>query len=649
MILLNHRTNLLNIPRQNHRRRNFSAGLFAMAVLAMVCLIVLPVTTLYAKALPIEAFEGTWEGAEGYPEDYYFNMTFGFIDDSTMYMDFYEEFMGGAGTNRWTGPYTFDESTGVLDATLSTTFQIGSHGNTHEETSSLRIQLTELNELIRYDDDGTPRTYKRISEPPVLPEEEEEEESEEENPEEETEEESSEEEAEEEAEEDTEEESEEEDLEEEETEEDTEDVTEKDVEEAFNDDDLLKWLLGTDDEHLNEMKTIAESAGTTLGAIVISLLGVGVAGGAGTTPGGMAGGGAGTSGTGMTPHGTKPFSVENTQEWKDYQNDIARQAAEINRSMNEYQQELERQWEEAGVGVYDQQRYQDMMAERENQAWIEEQRRINSGLSREAVEWSREKAAMERAFKVEDQRNKLFYKKGIYDGNYKEYKKQWIQERQQEAQTQAWAEERAAYFDAATQTAEEIKSAADVAIDVMAELEPSGVGKQIKNGYKILAETASQTGEVMAGNQSVSQAISKTLVNSTVEYIKDNVNSTEAKLLSNVSGDGLKGYLNARIEGKSHAESLKEGSKSAKQGFVNFAVDYGVGKGMDGLTGGVKIKDKQVYNGLYKNNKITGDGATQWAKNMSKCGFTDGVIKNDKIKDATGAYISDTIKGWLSD
>lgn len=647
MILIRKRTNLHHFPRYNHRRRTSFAGLFAMA-LVMVSLVVLPVRALHAKALPIEAFEGTWEGAAGFPEDYYYNMTFGFYDDSTMYMDYYEEFLGGSGTNRWEGPYTFDASTGIIDATLSTTYQIGSHGNVHEETSSLRIQLTDLNELIRYDADGTPRYYNRISEPPVLPEEEEEteEEEQEEEPEEETEEEIEEEE-EEEPEEDLEDEEEEieEDFEEEEESESVLGLTEDDL----NDDEILKWLLDTDDEHLDELKTIADSAGTTLGAIAISLLSVGVAGSFGSTPGGGAGatGGSGTPVAGQSPHGTKPLNVENSQAWKDYQNEIAKQIEDINRAKDEYQDQLERQWEEAGVGIYDKQRYQDMMAERENQAWIEEQRRINSGLSREAIEWSKEKAAMEKSFAEQDKKNKLFYKKGIYDGNYKEFKKQWIQERQQEAQTQAWAEERAAYFDAATTTAEQIKSTADIAIDVMAELEPSGVGKQIKNGYKILAQAAEQTGEVMAGNQSVTQAISKTVVNSTVEFIKDNVESNEAKLLSNVSGDGIKGYLNARIEGKTHEQALKEGSEEAKAGFANFLVDYGVGKGMDGLTGGVKIRDKQVYNGLYKNRGITGEGASKWAKNLANSGFTDGVINNDKVKNATGTLISDLIKDRL--
>lgn len=593
---------------------------------------------VFAKTYPVEAFEGTWEGTAGFTDDYYFNMTFGFIGDSEIYMDYYEEFMGGSGSNRWTGPYTFDPSTGILDATISTTWQIGS-GDPYEQESALRMQLTDLNELIRYDADGTPRYFKRISEPPVLSEEEEDIEAEETEAEEtEAEEAEAEEtetvETEEEETEADEEEAEAEDEEEESGEEEESDQI--DLENA-DEDTILKWLLDTDDEHLNQMKTAAAAAGTTLGAIVVGLLSAGAIGGGFTGPGGTNAPGYG--GDGITPSG---------KMWEDYENEIKQQVAEINQSMTEYENELERQWEEAGVAVYDKQRYQDMMAERENQAWIEEQRMINNGLSREAIEWSQQKKAMEQAFREEDKRNQLFYKKGIYDGDYKEYKKKWIQERQYEAEVNAWYESKAAYMDAATKTAENVKAGADLAIDVMAELEPTGTGKQIKNGYKFLSEAAGQTGEVMAGNQSVSQAIKKTITNSTIEYIKDNVDSTEAKFFSNVSGDGLKGYINARIEGKSHEEALKQGTSDAKQGLINFAVDYGVGKAGDAATGGVKIGDKQVFNGIYKKG-ASGENATRFAHQLVEKGFTKEAITNDHVKNSVNTLVSDLIKNKLSE
>ena len=198
------------------------------------------------------------------------------------------------------------------------------------------------------------------------------------------------------------------------------------------------------------------------------------------------------------------------------------------------------------------------------------------------------------------------------------------------------------------QTAENVKAGADLAIDVMAELEPAGTGKQIKNGYKFLSEAAGQTGEVMAGNQSVSQAIKKTITNSTIEYIKDNVDSTEAKFFSNVSGDGLKGYINARIEGKSHEEALKQGTSDAKQGLINFAVDYGVGKAGDAATGGVKIGDKQVFNGIYKKG-ASGENATRFAHQLVEKGFTKEAITNDHVKNSVNTLVSDLIKNKLSE
>ncbi|MCR5222334.1 MAG: hypothetical protein K6D90_05690 [Lachnospiraceae bacterium] len=656
-----------------------SAGLYAV-VFITACFSAFLICPVHAQTYPVEAFAGTWEAEAGFTDDYYFNMTFSFPDEHTMYMDYYEELWGGSGTNRWTGPYSYDESSGVLTADLSTTFQIGSQGHEQVQESSLYYQMIDLNRIVDLRT-STEVYYKRISEPPVFPEEEEEaEEAEEEN---------TEESGVSETEEQTEEEAEE--TGEEELNEGSEDADDGSDEEAFEDDEddeagddeydeeegedieaegeaeqeedlddaTLKWLLNTDDEHLDEMKTIAETAGTTLGAIVISLLSAGIAGGMGGpvgpgAPGNGSGGpntpGGGTQGpgTGRSPHGTKPFSVEETQAWKDYQNEIKQQMEDIRNARDEYQTELERQWEEAGVGIYDKQRYQDMMAERENQAWLERERAINRGPSREAIEWSREKAAMEKAFKEQDYKNSLFYKKGIYDGDYKAYKKQWIQDRQKESVIQSESEQRAAYMDAAYQTAKEIKTGADVAIDVMAELEPSGYGKYIKDGYKILSEAAGQTGEVMAGNQSMTQALKKTVTNASIELIKDHVDSTEAKLLTNVSGDGVKAYINARIEGKSHEEALKKGSEGAVQGLANFTVDYTVGKAFDGLTGGVNIRDTQVYNGLYKNHNLKPDGAPGWAKDLFRSGFTRGTISNDSVKNASSTLVSDLIKNAIS-
>mgnify|MGYP007069872235 CR=1 FL=1 len=137
--------------------RKIKHVLFALCITCMIALLVVPFTrAVSASGFPIQVFAGTWEPEAGFSEGYYCNMTFSFPDDGTMDMDFYEEFMGGAGTNRWTGPCTYDPETGVLKADLTTTFRIGSNGAEQviDDEGATEITDTPFNKMriLLYDD-----------------------------------------------------------------------------------------------------------------------------------------------------------------------------------------------------------------------------------------------------------------------------------------------------------------------------------------------------------------------------------------------------------------------------------------------------------------------------------------------------------------
>ena len=220
-------------------------------------------------------------------------------------------------------------------------------------------------------------------------------------------------------------------------------------------------------------------------------------------------------------------------------------------------------------------------------AAVSAQRADNAELSQFAKDTAREKAeerAKEEAEREhEAYKTKVRFKYGEYDGDDKSVKKKILTERNEEELKKAKYEERAAYADAGYKTAKTVKQTADVAIDVMAEIDQTGMGKVIKDGYSVAAAAAGNAGDVMAGYKTVSGAIGQTIVESGVELVKNHTDDFDLtgtggimeKFVANVTGDGVKATTDALAKGESLEKAREEGSKAAKQGAVNAAVDVG--------------------------------------------------------------------------
>lgn len=129
--------------------------------------------------------------------------------------------------------------------------------------------------------------------------------------------------------------------------------------------------------------------------------------------------------------------------------------------------------------------------------------------------------------------------------------------------------------------AENVKKVSDTAIDVYAELDPTGGGKKLKDAYTVGTAAASNIGDAMAGYKSVGGAFAQTFVDSGVGLAKnhaDDVNLTGTggyaeKAVANITGDGIAATSNELMKGKSLEEAKQAGSDAAIQGGVNFLVD----------------------------------------------------------------------------
>ena len=645
--------------------RGICACFFAALVIGFM---IIPAKEIQAagKVYPVEAFNGTWDFEDTVTNSTQ-TLTIQINGDGTIDYTNYallppdEVFKDGLETIlEWHGTYTYNTQTGELRTEASSdSWAVGMGGTMTETYSWYLIDIDTLEgHLLQFDGlkgQAVDRFY-RSSETPAYADEEEEvataEESLEEEAAEEEQEESEAEEPEEEAT------DEEETVETEESAEDVEQTAEEPVEnqdQLLTDEEaetLLVSIFEGDDEHLNQAKTAAAAAGMTLGGFVSALLAAGTLGGAPTPPtvdgGGVvpAGDGPGNMGPGVTMdsdgdiHYRNPITGEESVYTSNGDGTYKNVLTGVEVTVKDINDRANYEFDNAAeIGLE-----QEKLAQ-----WQEEQREANSQLSREAQQAALDKIRQEEYLKEQDRKNQIMYNRGIFDGDEKAFKKAILQERQEE--TRKFGEYAAAgeYWDAATKTAENVKKGADIAIDVMAEIEPTGAGKSIKNGYKFLSEAAGQGGKVMAGKQSLKQAIGKTIVNGALNYVKDNVPnneySNELKCLANVTGNGTAAYINTRIiDGKSHEEALKKASDAAKEGLADVAVDYAVGKVMDGVTEGVEIKDNKVFNGIYNNNNVNGSSISKLGLKSQKSGFTKAVVKNDRFKEGGSALVGDLIK-----
>ncbi len=643
----------------------FCACFFAVLVMAFFILPAKEISAAGAgKPYPAEAFNGKWDAAEKL-DSAVATLTAELHSDGTIYYAFYSYTPGDGvfkngleGTVEYYGTYTYDEKTGELSVTASSESLSIAMGTmtekaiwTLKDIDTLQIQDIEFN---GNPISPAPNIYYRLSATPVYDQEEEDDAAKEESaeeasvPEEEIEEEETEE-----------------DVEEEESEEDVSD----DASEAASDEAaeaaeapeqlltdeqaerLLVSIFEGDDEHLDLAKTAAATVGMTLGGFVSALLAAGTLGGSPPPPTAGAEGavptapGPGRVGPGVKIdsdgdiHFTSPVNGKESVYVSNGDGTYRNVLTDVEVTLQDINDMADYQFENSG---------QLQLEQEKHDAWMDEQRQANSFLSKEAKQAALDKKKLEKELAEQDRKNKIMYSRGVFDGNEKEFKKAILKERQVESEKFGKYAAAGEYWDAATKSAENVKAGADLAIDVMAEIEPTGTGKTIKNGYKFLSEAAGQSGEVMAGKQSLKQAIGKTLVNGACEYVKDNVDMTELKCMANITGNGTAAYVNARIDGKTHEQALGEASQAAKDGAVDFAVDYTVGKIADGVTDGVEVKDNKVYNGLYNNRGVTGDSVSKLGKQMHTSGFTKAPVTNDNFKNGISTLVSDLVKESLS-
>ncbi len=200
----------------------------------------------------------------------------------------------------------------------------------------------------------------------------------------------------------------------------------------------------------------------------------------------------------------------------------------------------------------------------------EDQRRENQELSWEAKDWEREKKENAERERIEDVRNKIAYKRGVYDGDTKEFKKKVLTERGQIYQEQAKHEARAEYMNAGYQTAQTVQKGADVAMDVaekVASYTPAApAAKAIKKSYIAAKNAASNFGEWTAGNKNMLQAVTDTAIGTGADLVKDSADGFGQKLLYNTTMEGGKTVFQGWVDGKSAEEIRDEALKKIKKG-----------------------------------------------------------------------------------
>ncbi len=211
----------------------------------------------------------------------------------------------------------------------------------------------------------------------------------------------------------------------------------------------------------------------------------------------------------------------------------------------------------------------------------QEQREENQGPSWEARDWEREKADVAEQERLQDKRNQIAYKHGVYDGNTKEVKKSILEDRAKEYQEQAKHEARAEYMNAGYQTAQTVQKGADIAIDVgekIASYTPAApAAKAIKKAYIVGKNAASNLGEYTAGNKSFKQAVANTAIGATADLVKDSADGFSQKLIYNTTMEGGKTVFQGWVDGKSAEEIRNETIKKMEKGAADAVNEATIG------------------------------------------------------------------------
>ena len=176
----------------------------------------------------------------------------------------------------------------------------------------------------------------------------------------------------------------------------------------------------------------------------------------------------------------------------------------------------------------------------------------------------------------EDAIHKIGYEHGVYNGDEDAIRER-LKQKQAVAESINDAYHRsAARIDTAVKVAEATKKVADVAADVVATADQTGIFKDI---YSATTAAAGNAGEVMAGNMTAAEAVAKTAVEASTEIIKNRAQSTKAKFAANILGDSAQDATSAMLEGKDLGEVTNAAIVGAGRGFLDSTVDYAVSTG----------------------------------------------------------------------
>ena len=190
----------------------------------------------------------------------------------------------------------------------------------------------------------------------------------------------------------------------------------------------------------------------------------------------------------------------------------------------------------------------------------------------------------------EDAINQIGYRHGIYNGDEDAIRER-LEQNQATAESLNEAYHRsAAHMDTAVKVAEGAKKVADVAADVVATADKTGIFKDV---YSTATAAAGNAGEVMAGNMTAAEAVAKTAVEASTEIIKNRAQSTAGKFAANILGDSAQDVTSAVLEGKNLDEVTDAAIEGAGRGLVDFTVDYAISTGNKAATssGGTSLTE----------------------------------------------------------
>ena len=190
----------------------------------------------------------------------------------------------------------------------------------------------------------------------------------------------------------------------------------------------------------------------------------------------------------------------------------------------------------------------------------------------------------------EDAINKIGYKHGVYNGDEDAIRER-LEQHQATAESLNEAYHRsAAHIDTAVKVAEGTKKVADVAADVVATVDKTGIFKDV---YSATTAAAGNAGEVMAGNMTAAEAVAKTAVEASTEIIKNRAQSTGAKFAANILGDSAQDATSAMLEGKDLGEVTDAAIAGAGRGLLDSTVDYAISTGNKAAasSGGTSLAD----------------------------------------------------------